>query len=1245
MPSDIQEKEEKFVHLHLHTQYSPLDGAIKIKELIPRLKELGMSSCAITDHGSMYGIVDFYKSCKAGGIHPVIGSEFYISPGSLSDRNYERGEDSNYHLVLLAENNTGLHNLYQLSSIAFLDGFYRKPRIDKEILAKYSEGVIALSACLGGEIARKFLKHGYKAALEAALEYDKIMGRGNYFLEIQENGIPEQTIVNRQLVSISRETGIPLVATCDCHYLRHEDHISHNILMQVQYSQGANMEKRVKRVPPPQPGEEKLAEPAPAPSADISNFIASDCGPEESPAEEAASPAARKNKKTEYSDQLYVKSPEEIARDFAYAPEAVENTVKIARRCDVSIKFGELRLPKYDVPEGYTIETYFTTLARNGLKKRLERVPEEKHPVYWQRLEEEIKVITLKGFDGYFLIVWDFINYSRRTGIPVGPGRGSGAGSLVAYSLEITDIDPIRFNLLFERFLNPERVSMPDFDIDFCINGRDEVIKYVTERYGHDRVCQIITFGTLKPRMAVRDVGRVFNILLADVDKMAKAIPEGPAITSFKVAFDTDPSLIDTFKKYPQGMELLEHAKNIEGLIRNIGMHAAGVIIADKPILEYAPLCRGPKGEVITQFEKGTSEKIGLIKFDFLGLKNLTIIDDAVKRIRRSGFPDFDISAVPLDDPEVFDLLQRGDTMGVFQLESDGMKSLLKKLRPTVFEDIIAVNALYRPGPINSGMLDDFVARKHGEQEIVYALPELAEILRETYGIIVYQEQVMQIACALGGYTLGSADILRRAMGKKDKEEMARQRVIFLEGNEKTKSESDKLIPGARAMGFDMEKASAVFDLMAQFAEYGFNKSHSAAYALIAYQTAYMKVKFPRQYMSALISGDLNATGDVVKYIAESGRLGIKVLPPDINKSQCDFRTEGEGIRFGLGAIKSAGIAVIDAFIRERDENGPYKSIYDFTKRVDYKNLNRKAVESLIKAGAFDSFGKNRRQLLQVFDGCLDEGYKKSKMKEKGFFTLEDFMTEEEQDNEYYPDVEEMPEKELLKMEKEVLGFYFSSHPLREISGFIEKIGVSIDKIRAMPSESGVVAAGMIKGLRHYITKTKREKMAFVTLEDLHGEIDVVIFPKLYAAVAHLLEEDSIIAVRGVFVRDGEDEEKVSVRAEEVVDLGEAIERFTAGVTMRFDVSKCAPDNMFQLRTVLARHRGSLPVRVSFERPMQFRVMLKMPEDYRIRPTADFLSDAMSIPGFMEAFAVPLSERVFVAEDMPADFDDMSETA
>lgn len=1232
----------KFVHLHLHTLYSALDGAIKIPDLIKRLKSTGMDSCAITDHGCMYGVVEFYKACKAAGIHPIVGSEFYISPGSRFDKKdkYKQGDDSNYHLVLLAENNVGLKNLYKLSSIGFLEGFYRKPRIDKETLAAHSEGVIALSACLGGEIARKVVKDGYAVARDAALEYDKILGRGNYFLEIQENGIPQQSIVNRQLISISEETGIPLVATCDSHYLNREDYEFHSILMQIQFGQGSNSEKKVTRLRPDQViarnnKKEEMGYIGKYIEDDDVMAVGLDSTDLSDPAVIQAKSGENKGKIV-YSDRLYVKSPEEIENEFAYCREAIENTVKIAERCNVSIEFGNLHLPQYDVPQGYTISTYFRELARKCLDKRLERVDVSLHGIYKARLEEELEVIVMKGFDGYFLIVWDFINYSRLNDIPVGPGRGSGAGSLVAYALAITDIDPMKYNLIFERFLNPERESMPDFDIDFCPNGRERVIRYVSDKYGHDRVSQIVTFGTLKPKAAVRDVCRVYNILLSEVDKLAKSIPDGPKVTSFDVAFEMDPSLKDNFKKITSGDEILRHSMNVGGLIRQISMHAAGVIISDTPITDLAPLCKckDSKDEVLCQFEKDTAEKIGLIKFDFLGLKNLTVIADAVKRIIRNKDRNFDITAIPTDDPDVYSLLKRGETSGVFQLESPGMRSLLKKLRPTVFEDIIAVNALYRPGPIGSGMLDSFIKRKHGEEEIVYDLPEIANVLKETYGVIVYQEQVMQIACILGGYTLGSADILRRAMGKKKKEIMDEQKVIFLEGNEALK------VKGARALGKDMEKAGKIFDLMAEFAEYGFNKSHSAAYALIAYQTAYLKVKFPFEYMCALLSADFAKVEDTVNYIMETRRMGIKILPPDINKSYTDFRVEGDGIRFGLGAIKNAGISILESFIAEREKNGEYKSIYDLADRIDFKNMNKKTLETLICAGALDCFGKNRAQHLQVFGNVLDNSAKRFRIKEKGQLLLEDFFTDSEK-TEDYPDVPEMPSKERLMKEKEVMGFYYSDHPLKEYSHFLELIS---DKISEIPLNDGssVTIAGIVKGVRNHITKEKREKMAFVSFEDMFGDMDMVVFPRTYAKYVHFLEEDKILLIKGTLSIDAE-KNRVSVRVEEIMDLGEAIERLTGGVTVLIDASKTQPERMFQLKTLLSKYSGNLPVRVSLEYPNEYMVTIKLPMAYSVRPSVDFLSQLSQLPGFKSTEVLPIEERLFKSVDLFEDMEDISD--
>ncbi len=1206
------EKKKNFVHLHLHTAFSALDGAIKIKKLAESLKEKGMDMCAITDHGVMYGIIDFYKIMKKHGLKPIIGSEFYISPDSRHNKkdHYKPGDDTNYHLVLLAENNEGLQNLYKLSTIGFLEGFYRKPRIDKEILKQHSKGVIALSACLGGEISRKFLKEGYESAKKAALEYDEILGRGNYFLEIQENGIPEQKIVNNQLIQISKETGIPLVATCDSHYLNKEDYSSHNILMQIQLGQ-VGEEKRKPRLKPIDTTQEVKNEAPKNLEGDVNGYLAreDDLDDLSRSTSDTIDPAIMHSRsgKMEYSSMLYVKSVEEIYHDFAYCLEAVENTVEIGNRCNVDITFGINHLPLYDVPEGYTLKSYFIDLAEKGLEERLKKVPKEQHHIYHERLKYELEIIIMKGFDAYFLIVWDFINYSRKNNIPVGPGRGSGAGSLVAYALTITDIDPIRFKLFFERFLNPERTSMPDFDIDFCVRGREEVIKYVTEKYGADRVSQIVTFGTLKPKNAVRDVCRVYNTPLVEVNKLAKSIPDGPSITTFKKAYDADPELYDRFKNIEHGEEIRRHSENLEGLIRQVGIHAAGVVIADKPLVEYAPLAKGPKGEVIVQFEKNAAESVGLIKFDFLGLKNLTIIDEAVKRIHENVDKDFDVNHLALDDVQVYEMLQRGDTAGVFQLESTGMKNLLKKLRPSVFEDIIAANALYRPGPIDSGMLDSFIRRKHGEEEVIYPFEEIEDILKETYGVIVYQEQVMQIAQVLGGYSLGAADNLRRAMGKKKKEEMEKNRAVFLYGDE------SRNIPGVEKLGKDVQKASDLYDLIDKFAGYGFNKSHSAAYAYIAYQTAYLKLKFPKEYMSALLSVSIDNIDDVVKYIEECRKMGIKILPPDINKSFYDFRVEGEGIRFGLGAIKSVGEAAITSFVIEREKNGKYKNIYDLCNRMDFKSAaNKKTIEAFIYSGALDCFGKSRHQNACVYISALEQAAGRAKDREKGLGSILDFISTE--GDEYYPEVEELPTKELLSREKEILGFYYSDHPLREYKEIIETFAEDMENVKSMRSENEVLVCGMIKTLKHHITKAKKEKMAFLELEDETNSLEVVVFPKIYMDSIMHLKEDNIIAIKGIFTPNADDEKGGSLQARKITTLGKALEEESSAVQIIFDTSKSSPDKLFRIKTLCSIHSGALEVELVLKID-GYLITLNTSDELYVCPDAEFIEQLKKVEG------------------------------
>ena len=1213
-----EEKERNFVHLHLHTAFSALDGAIKIEKLAESLKEKGMDMCAITDHGVMYGIIDFYKTMKKYDIKPIIGSEFYIAPDSRHNKkdHYKVGDDTNYHLVLLAENNEGLQNLYKLSTLGFLEGFYRKPRIDKEILKQYSKGIIALSACLGGEISRKFLKEGYDAAKKAAIEYDEILGRGNYFLEIQENGIPEQKIVNNQLIQISKETGIPLVATCDSHYLNKEDYSSHNILMQIQLGQ-IGEEKRKPRLKPIDANKAIKTEAPKSLEGDVNGYLAmeDDLDDLSRSTSDTIDPAIMHSRsgKMEYSSMLYVKSVDEIYHDFSYCLEAVENTVKIGKRCNVDITFGVNHLPLYEVPEGYTLKSYFIELAEKGLEERLKKVPQEQHHIYHERLKYELDIIIMKGFDAYFLIVWDFINYSRKNNIPVGPGRGSGAGSLVAYSLTITDIDPIRFKLFFERFLNPERTSMPDFDIDFCVRGREEVIKYVTSKYGSDRVSQIVTFGTLKPKNAVRDVCRVYNTPLVEVNKLAKSIPDGPSITTFQKAYDADPELYDRFKNIEHGEEIRKHSENLEGLIRQVGIHAAGVVIADKPLVEYAPLAKGPKGEVIVQFEKNAAESVGLIKFDFLGLKNLTIIDEAVKRIHEKVDKDFDVNHLSLDDVEVYEMLQRGDTAGVFQLESAGMKNLLKKLRPSVF-----------------GMLDSFIRRKHGEEEVIYPFEEIEDILKETYGVIVYQEQVMQIAQVLGGYSLGAADNLRRAMGKKKKEEMEKNRAVFLYGDE------SRNIPGVQKLGKDVQKASDLYDLIDKFAGYGFNKSHSAAYAYIAYQTAYLKLKYPKEYMSALLSVSIDNIDDVVKYIEECRKMGIKILPPNINKSYFDFRVEDDGIRFGLGAIKSVGEAAITSFIVEREKNGEYKNIYDLCNRMDFKSAaNKKTIEAFIYSGALDCFGKSRHQNTRVYLQALEQAAGRAKDKEKGFGSILDFISTE--GDEYYPDVEELPTKELLAREKEILGFYYTDHPLREYREFIESFAEDIDIVKSMRAENEVIVCGMIKSVKHHITKTKKEKMGFLELEDAANSIEVVVFPKVYMDSVMHLKEDNIIAVRGVFSPNPDDEKGGSLQARKIMSLGKALEENVSSINITIDTSKSAPDKVFQIKTLLARFKGELPVEITFIIDNN-RVKVNVLEEHYVCPDTEFIEQLKQVPGVVDISFGMIDENNYYNKNFNHDY-------
>lgn len=1144
-----------FVHLHLHTQYSLLDGAIIVGDLMDKIKQTGMTPMVgISDHGTMHGIIDFYRQALANDIKPILGCEVYVAPDNRFNTNYERGQDRNYHLVLQAVNNKGLSNLQKLVSIAQFEGFHYKPRVDKEILAEYSEGLIGLSACLAGEIPRKIMRDQYDEAVATAHEYRDIFGKDNFFLEIQENGIEEQLMVNRNIIKMSRESGIPLVATNDCHYLNKGDHLSHEVLICIQTQSTINSPNRMEI----------------------------------------------------HSDQLWVKTGEEMWQAFGEVPDALTNTVEIANRCNTNIEFGNLHLPEYEVPDGYTISSYLTHLARKGLHEKLAKVPSEKHEHYYKRLDDELEVIVGKNFAGYFLIVWDFMNYSRQVGIPVGPGRGSGAGSLVAYTLGITDLDPIHFNLLFERFLNPERESMPDFDIDFCVKGREQVIRYVREKYGDDRVSQIITFGKLLGRSTVRDVGRVLEVPLPVVDKLAKAIPSDPGMTLRK-ALKQDSELKKVFQAVEHGELILNHAVKLEGLVRNTGMHAAGIVISDRPLNEYVPLCKGQNNEVIAQFEKDTLESVGLVKFDFLGLNNLTIIDEAIRQIKKNRGEDLNITKIPLDDKNVYELLSKGDATGVFQLESSGMKNLLKKLKPECFEDIIALVALYRPGPMESGMLDSFVKRKYGEEEIDYIFPELEEVLKETRGVVIYQEQVMQIAQIVAGYSLGSADILRRAMGKKKAAEMDKQKEFFLYGDGDT-------IAGAKARGYDMVKAEDLFDKLAKFAGYGFNKSHSAAYALISYQTAYLKANYPVEYMAAILSCEIDKGEKIVTFTEECKAMGIEVLPPNINKSGVNFEIEGKAIHFGLGAIKNVGYAAIETALKERADNGEFKSIYDFCERVDLRSCNRRVLESLVKAGAFDCTGKNRRQHLQVIEKALEEGQRKQKMAEQGIISIEAFLMDDDEEAEehFYPDVDEMPENELLKMEKEVLDFYITNHPLAVYNNILKTFTIPLSEIVHPESEGDVVVGGLIKNVKRIITKKKGEKMAFVQLEDMDAEVEVVVFPRTFEMCQRHLENDRIVIIAGQIDKK---EDSTVIKADKIMDVTEAMELLTRQVTVNLTSTGMTSEIISKLKTLVGTHHGDIPVRLRLERPKTFAVYISTGEDFRIKPGYDFYNEIDSLLG------------------------------
>ena len=1049
-----------FAHLHVHTEYSLLDGSNKIKECVSQVKALGMNSVAITDHGVMYGVIDFYRAAKKEGIKPILGCEVYVAPGSRFDKEaFGSGDDRYYHLVLLAENDLGYHNLMKIVSKGFTEGYYYKPRVDLEVLREYHEGIIALSACLAGEVQKNVLRGMYSEGKAAALRYEQIFGKGNFFLELQDHGMPEQKSVNQALFRMSQETGIELVATNDVHYTYAEDEKPHDMLLCIQTGKKVTDEDRMRYE----------------------------------------------------GGQYYIKSEQEMRNLFPYALQALENTQKIADRCNVNIEFGVTKLPKYDVPEGYTSWEYLNKLCFEGLNKRYPN-PDESLK---ERLNYELNVIKTMGYVDYFLIVWDFIKYAKDNEIMVGPGRGSAAGSLVSYCLEITTIDPIKYQLLFERFLNPERVSMPDIDVDFCFERRQEVIDYVVRKYGTDRVVQIATFGTMAARGVIRDVGRVMDLPYAFVDSISKMVPKELNITLEKAL--KSPDLKKAYEEDPQVKELIDMSMRLEGLPRHTSMHAAGVVISQKSIDEYVPLSLGSDGSVVTQFTMTTLEELGLLKMDFLGLRTLTVIRDAVKLASQSAGYQIDMEKIDYDDKKVLDYIGTGKTDGIFQIESAGMKSFMKELKPQSLEDIIAGISLYRPGPMD--FIPQYIKGKNHPETITYDCPQLEPILAPTYGCIVYQEQVMQIVRDLGGFTLGRSDLLRRAMGKKKLDVMEKERQSFVYGNEA------EGVPGCIKNGISEKTANKIYDEMIDFAKYAFNKSHAAAYAVVSYQTAWLKYYYPVEFMAALMTSVIDNPGKVSEYIYACKQMGIKILPPDINKGMGGFSVDNGNIRYGLTAIKSIGRPVIEAIIQERELRGPFKTLKDFIERMSGKEVNKRTIESFIKSGAFDGLGGTRKQFMIVYVQILDQVNQERKYSMTGQMSLFDLVSDDQKSDFDIPmpNVGEYEKETKLAFEKEVLGVYLTGHPMEE---YEEKWRKSISRTTLdfqLDEETGrtkvhdgarEIVGGIITNKTIKYTKNNKT-MAFLTIEDLAGTVEVVVFPKDYEKNRHHLEEENKVFIKG----------------------------------------------------------------------------------------------------------------------------------
>ncbi len=1088
--------------MHVHTNYSLLDGACEIDKLARRLSELGMESCAITDHGAMYGVIDFYKTMRSYGIKPIIGAEVYMAERTMLDK--EPGiDEEQYHLVLLAKDNQGYKNLMKLVSLGFTEGFYYKPRIDMSVLAKYSEGLIALSGCLAGRIPSLLLKGDYEGAKSTALQFKSIFGQDNFYIEVQDHGLLDQRKIINDLIRLSQETGIPLVATNDVHYIEKDDALAQDVLMCIQTGKTLDDENRMKFE----------------------------------------------------SSEFYLKSQNEMEGLFSYIPEALENTVKIAQRCNVTLDFGTVHLPSFQVPEGLTEDEYLKQLCYKGARERYTEITEE----IKKRLDYELETIKKMGYSSYFLIVWDFINYARQKGIMVGPGRGSAAGSLVAYCLYITNIDPLKYNLLFERFLNPERISMPDIDVDFCYERRQEVIDYVVQKYGKDRVAQIVTFGTMAARAAIRDVGRVMGYPYGEVDKIAKMVPAELGMT-IENALTLNPELKKLYDENDRVKRLIDIAKDLEGFPRHASTHAAGVVISKDPIVEHVPLHKLGDSNITTQYTMTALEELGLLKMDFLGLRTLTVIRDAINIIRRTRNKEINLDKLPLDDKKVYEMLSQGNTAGVFQLESTGMRNLLTELKPETFQDVAAIIGLYRPGPLGSGAADDFIKSKNGLKPINYLHPKLEPILSETYGIILYQEQAMKIAQELAGFSLAQADILRKAMGKKKQDVMAAQRETF--------------IKGCVNNGIDKTTAGKIFDEISYFAGYGFNKAHTAAYAVIAYQTAYLKAHFPVEYMAALLTSVMDNTDKVAYYINECRHMGIEVLPPDINESYEVFTVVSDKIRFGLTAVKNVGQNVAKAIIQARKSKGKFTSLTDFIEKL-YGDLNKKALESLIKSGAFASLGAKRSQLLNIYEDTFARIQKQQRENMKNQISIFQMLDDIPTTQETLPDIPEYPSSELLAMEKEMLGIYVSGHPLSEYKSELEKnvtffIGDK-DKINSLQDKKEVVIGGIITGVNTKTTKSEK-LMAFINIEDLTGNMEAIVFPQVLEKYKNLLLPDSKVYIKGRI--DYKEEEAPKLLVEEVKPL----EKDAVEGTVVFIVSKKDNINMNNVREFVSSHKGNSQV-------------------------------------------------------------------